>query len=386
VGDNLLLRFISAMDAGLRCSDGSSLYDWERSIIMNIYGAAAYVVSYTREPLPRDFSDRLQWATTSWRFPQYEFSEDNLNAIARLLLRATPDGSGCVPQSPLSYLLGNIERRFLPVSPESLAWVLAAFQLPSSATRLVHGLQRYPSAMDALSTSHLSLLKPVSTPDEVRRSPWSQVRSIVPLESSSKELGEIVRGYTVLLLVLHRRGYREQAQALLRELLPYDWAARLISLDVDHRYHLALHAKLISQAWYREVSDLLLESSPAQRWVSCTTYPDATTFAEALRLVDDCLDCAHDGVRIEWGAAPVPPEANAAEIMLSVNNYDVWTPPAAIAINEVPRRIAIARTARRILRIRETSNGPESPGQPDDVLERGPAPEPPSGSRQVIVV
>ena len=371
VGDDHRLRFLSAVDAGLRHSDSSKLYDWERSTISNLYGAAARdIVSDTTVELPRDFHDQMRWIATD-DFRDYELSIDDLNAVATLLLRVTPDGRGCIPPVLIYNLLDHIERRFLPVSTEAMAWVLESFRLPSDTTQLVHGLRQYPSAKAALSNSHLSLLQPVVVSPELSRSPWSQLRGIFPPESTAKELGEIVYGYTVLLLVLHRRGYRETAQALLHELLPYDWAASLIALNIDGRYHFTLHGGLISQTWYEVVASRLLQPSPPQPWVGCGTYPDAATFVEALRPNNDCSACAHDDVRIKWGITPMGPGANAPETELSVRDAAVWDPPPATPINEARWRMVLTRAARTILRTHEPLDGPSSLGQPDGVLERG---------------
>jgi len=371
VGDDRRLRFIAAVDVGLRYSDSSKLYDWERSTISNLYGAAAQeIVSHTAVALPRDLHDRLHWIATDG-FRDYVFSIADLNAVATLLLRVTPAGRGCIPLASLYNLLDHIERRFRPVTSEALSWILAAFQLPSDASRLVYGLQQYPSVQSALMNSHLSLLQPMVLSPEPSRSPWSQLRDIVPLESESKQLGEIVYGYTVLLLILHRRGYRGTAQTLLRELLPHDWAASLISVDVDGRYHITLHAKVVSQTWYVAVARCLLQPSPAQPWVGCATYPDAAAFVEALRPTTDCLDCAHDDMQIKWGATPVRPEVNVPETELSVSDPAVWNPPPATATNEARWSASMGRAARRILRTRDSSNDPGSLGQPDEVLERG---------------
>ena len=371
LSDDRRLRFISAVDVGLRYSDSSKLYDWERSTISNLYGAAAQeIVSDTAVALPRDLHDRLHWIGTEG-FRDYAFSIADLNAVATLLLSVTPAGRGCIPPASLYNLLDHIDRRFRSVSSEALSWILAAFQLPSDTIRLVHGLQPYPSVQSTLINSHLSLLQPAVSSREPSRSPWSQLRDIVPLESNSRELGEIVCGYTVLLLVLHRRGYRGTAQALIRELLPHDWAASLISVDVDGRYHITLHARVISQAWYAAVARRLLQPSPAQPWVGCATYPDAAAFVEALRPTTDCLTCAHDDMQIKWGATPVQPDANAPETVLSVSDPAVWDPPPATTTNEARWSESMGRAARRFLRTRDSSNDTGSLGQPDVVLESG---------------
>jgi len=344
--DDRRLRLVTALDIGLRFCVASKMYHWERRAIATLYGAATQSLAQDRwHALPSDLQGRLEWITTA-QFHAYTFSITDLGAIATLLLRAVPEGRSCILPAALSNLLEHFRRSLSTqiITEGPPLWILVAFAPSFDTVWLVKGLQQHRSAKAALSNSHLSFLRPIVVSPHLCRSPWSRLLESIPLPTASKELGEIAYRYMVLLLVLHRRGYRTTAQALLRELLPHDWAIALISLSTSRRYHVALHAKIISPAWWAVMTERLLRSQPesAPTWVPCAKFSDATEFATALLAEDDCLDCAHDEFDIRWGTAPLVPDAKAPESELTVSDLMVWEPAIA---HEIPRNVAHAGLA-----------------------------------------
>ena len=327
INESLSMRLIAAVDIGLRYSDIFKMYDWERRTISVLYGAVAQSLAPDSTVyLPLDLQSRLHWTTTE-QFRDYEFSVADLNAIATLLLRVIPAGRSCILPATLFNLLHHFERPAPRWNDDTVSWVKESFQPPADCTRLVAGLGRHRSAKHALLKTHLSLLRPISLSDEPGRSPWGQMLIRARMSHSGKELAKIATPYTVLLLVLHRRGHRNEAQALLRELLPCESAIHMICQGTEWRRELALHAKVISRGWWSEMRQRLTQAEHARAWVSCADFTNATEFVTALSVQEDCPGCAHDEIRIRWGTAPALPDANAPESELTVHDPAVWEPP-----------------------------------------------------------
>jgi len=371
VREDCRLRLLSAMDIGLRHSDSSKMYDWERSAIASLYGTtASSLVSDTAVKLPSDLPSRLQWITTV-QFRTYDFSPTDLGSISVLLLRLYRERGGCIPSAVLFNILHCFKRTVPPSLTGTPSWILAAFQLPSDSSQLVLGLGWYQSAKAALVNSHLSLLQPVAVGPERSQSPWSQLLEIRPLPSASEELGEIAYRYTILLLALDRRGYHATAQALLRELLPHEWAVNLISLNTRYRHHITLHAKVISRAWWTVFSEQLQQAQPLHAWVPSADYPDATSFVTALLAQQDCSDCAHDNVRILWGTEPLLPNSTSPETGLSVRDSAVWDPPQPAASKPISWHSPLIRGVKRFFGMSDAGENIRTAGQPDEALESG---------------
>jgi len=321
--DDQRLRLITALDTGIRHSDPFRMYNWELETLSTLYGAAAQSLAYDAAiNLPRDLQNRLWWTATE-TFRDLHFSVAHLDAIGTLLLRKLPTDRSCITPTALFNLLYQLQTLSPTIEPDTLKWIWDAFRLPSDPGQLVGELRKYHSASSALANSHLSFLRPVAAaPPVSSQSPWGQLLSIVPIS----DMAETACAYTVALLVLHRRGYRATAQALLFELLPYSKAAAIISRGCGWRYHLALHAKVISQTWWSEIRELLSQPNVAQSWLQCSEFANAADFISFLSAQADCLVCAHDEIRIRWGTEPALPDKNQPESTSTVFDSTVWLP------------------------------------------------------------
>lgn len=370
--EDLRLRLIAAVDVGLRYSNRAKMYSWERHAISTLYGAAVRRLAYdTAAKLPRDLQTRLLWVTTSG-FCCHNFSTADVNAIGTLLLRGSPEWSDRIFPKALCNLLRHFERRLLPVSAEALVWIRAAFQPPSDPHQLVDIFQQHQSAKAAFFNSHLSLLRPIDTsPHRPSRSPWSQLLSTVSIPDTAEQLAEMACAYTVLLFVLHRRGYRAMAQALVRELLPCETAAAMIARGSVPRYHLVVHARLISHAWWTDMREHLMQPESEHAWVSCSQFASPGEFVAAVSTQLDCLDCAHDDIRVPWGTLPIQPDANEPETDLTARDSAIWEqPPHTVTKEEAPLHNRLAKRVMGGLSLaRHASDGEAQ--QPEDMLERG---------------
>ena len=306
------LRFIAALDIGLRHPDNLGMTDLERGALVSGYGAAARsVASDPKAELPPDLQHRLQ-LTSSRHFSSYHFNIADLNAIGTLLLRKLPDDRTSIDPVALSGMLHHFKRRseFLPLLPETVEWINAAFGLPMNSRALITELERHRSVTLALLNSHLSLLRRVTSSfDAPKQSAWGRLLDLTPVSDSEHHLCELACPYTVQLLILHRSGNSAAAQDKLRELLPIERGASLIARGSSSRLHLSLHAKEISGKWWSEMSTKLRSMSTA--WSPCTEYPDANSFLDAISDGVDCLDCAQATISIRWGSKPRPPRRRA---------------------------------------------------------------------------
>jgi len=309
------LRFIAALDIGLRHPHSLGMNSSERCALVFGYGAAARsLASDPKVKLPPDLQHLLH-LTTSHHFRDYEFPVADLNAIGNLLLHRLPDDRTSIDPVALSGLLDHFKRRreLLPLLPESLEWIKAAFSLPPDSSDLVKQLQQHRSVKLALHNSHLSLLRHVTICSETQKqSPWSRLLDLLPVSDSRHNLCELAFPYTIQLLVLHKNGHSVVAQDNLRELLPIERRASLIAHGSSSRFHLALHAKFICDKWWLETS-AELRRLPATAWTACAKYPDANSFLNALSAEGGCLVCAQDSVPIRWGSRPLARSANDLE-------------------------------------------------------------------------
>ena len=309
VTDDPRLRFIAALDIGLRHPDSLYVNSFERRALVSAYGAAARSLASDANlvDLPPDLQHRFQ-LTTSHHFGRCDFPVTDLNAIGTLLVRKLPDERTSIDPVALSGLLDQFKRRseLSPLMPETLAWIRAAFKLPSNSSELVRELQQHRSVKLALHNSHLSLLRRVTFSSDVpKQSAWRRILDLVPISHSEHYLCELAYPYTLQLLILHRRGHSTVAQDKLRELLPTDRGVYLIAGGSSSRFHLTLHAKEICEKWWVEMS-AELRGLPTTGWTPCAEYPNAESFLDALSAKNECLDCAQRGIQIRWGSKPRP--------------------------------------------------------------------------------
>ena len=288
--------------------------------ISNYSAAANQVQINCATGLSRELQNRLRFLTTP-TFLASNFSAGDLNNIAAVLLLANPEGLSCIRPVLLRHLLYHFEYRGLPVLPETILWIQAAFHISRVHIHRLLVSWKYLPADLIIPGSHLSLLRPITLhmPRPGRaggflqdiskystsiQSPWGQMLSVILISSTAQVVSEMACMYSILLLAMHRRGFHQLAQAMLRELLPHRHGYTMIAHGTRSRQHLALHARVIDVQLWEELSGRLLQSIETATWTACEKYPDAGAFFDAISGQTDCQECPHDESEIapSWAA------------------------------------------------------------------------------------
>jgi len=304
VSEDPRLRFIAALDFGLRHPDRLEMKPEERCAFVSAYGAAARsLASDTKVNLPPDLQHFLR-LTTDQHFSEYDFSATDLIAIGTLLARKVPEGRTSIDPLALSGILEHFKRRSLPLLSDGLGWIQSAFKVPSDLIGLLEKLQRRKFVELALYNSHFGLLRKIElSPSAPTQSAWGLLLDLVPLSDFEHHLIDLACPYAVQLAVLQSRGHSDFAVAMLRELLPVDRSVSIINRGSSSRFHLTLHAKLICNTWWLEIRDIL----PRSAWAQCSRFPDANSFVDALSAASGCIECAQNSLSTPLGSNPPLP-------------------------------------------------------------------------------
>jgi len=386
--DDSRLEELIRLDSRFFSSSQSTSGYWLGPRTISDYSAAAKQVELNCVTgLPQDLQDQLHFITTP-NFLGTVFSVDTINNLAAIILRANDEGLTCIRPLVLRHLLCHFEYTDLPVQADTLQWIQAAFQLSHIHINRTLELWRYFPAELILPGSHLSLLQPVPISQPVSRferpydrvrartfvhtttisSPWRHMLSLMPMFKTAQVVSEMACAYSILLLAMHRRGFPQVAQAMLRELLPFKQGIIMIAHGTRSRYHLALDTRFVEEPLWEQLAEGLVRPTEDVTWTACEKYADAGAFVDAITAQNDCLECPHGETEVEAGwAALLTSMSDPKSEEVDQNRLMLVTAATAEPISESTESLETPEK-----RMQNTQGGlAEEAAEEDEKLEKG---------------